>query len=91
MEKFKFSYFSYKIFPQISGCSKLIVSTENHCNIACVEISTKLCFIFSSERTFVSERNEASGCASASIHSRTLTQDDVSNQLESFLQYKHVM
>ncbi|XP_060555382.1 serine/threonine-protein kinase Nek10-like isoform X1 [Ruditapes philippinarum] len=29
------------------------------------------------ERTFVSERNEASGCASASIHSRTLTQDDV--------------
>jgi hypothetical protein len=41
---------------------------------------------FYSERTFVSERNEASGCASASIHSRTLTQDDVSNQSEVLLQ-----
>lgn len=41
--------------------------------------------IYFSERTFVSERNEASGCASASIHSRNLTQDDVSNQSESCL------
>lgn len=38
------------------------------------------------ERTFVSEKNEASGCASASIHSRNLTQDDAEEFMET--QYK---
>ena len=40
--------------------------------------SNLIFFQFCSDRTFVSERNEASGCASASIHSRTANQDDVS-------------
>lgn len=38
------------------------------------------------ERSFVSERNEASGCGSASIHSRNLTQDDAEEFMET--QYK---
>jgi len=39
-------------------------------------------FIFR-DRTFVSERNEASGCASASIHSRSGSQDEVTNHKAS--------
>ncbi|WAQ94181.1 NEK10-like protein, partial [Mya arenaria] len=38
------------------------------------------------DRSFVSERNEASGCASASIHSRTNNQDEADEFMET--QYK---
>lgn len=69
-------------FTEVKASYKIVCFSEG---VAFgIEADLKKKVIFFSDRTFVSERNEASGCASASINSRTANQDDVSWSYDLF-------